>query len=357
MEFIRAKKIKKSIGRGFISLLLSAVLAFAAFSLSVSAEGAKERSFKYDGVKVYVGGFPFGVKFSTDGLLVVGTKNIISDGKEISPAEEAGIRAKDIITHINGSPAGTVSELCQQIEDCGGNAVDLTVTRDGKSITIKLTPKKEDGSRAYRAGLDLKDSMAGIGTVTYVKAEGGEYGSLGHGICDSATGSLMPLKKGSAIDVQIGGVIKGKSGKPGEIKGYFLSKRLGTVLSNTSCGVFGIFTDYDTNAEAVSVASRDEITEGKATIRCTLGDDGIKEYEIEISKIDKSSTDNKSFLITVTDKALKDRTGGIIQGMSGSPILQNGKLIGAVTHVLVSDPSKGYGIFIENMLDLADAAG
>lgn len=355
MEFIRAKNIKKSIGRGFISLLLSVVLTFAAFSLSVSAEGTKERSFEYDDVKVYVGGFPFGVKFSTDGLFVVGTKNIISNGKEISPAQSAGIRAKDIITHINSSPVSTVNELCEQIERIGENTAELTVVRDGKAITLKLKPAKEDGSGVYRAGLDLRDSMAGIGTVTYVKAESGEYGSLGHGICDSTTGSLIPLKKGSAINVQIGGVVKGKSGKPGEIKGYFLSKRLGTVLSNTSCGVFGIFADFDTSDQAVSVASRDEIKEGKATIRCTLGDDGIKEYEIEISRIDRSSTDNKSFVITVTDKALKDRTGGIIQGMSGSPILQNGKLVGAVTHVLVSDPSKGYGIFIENMLDQSEA--
>jgi stage IV sporulation protein B len=164
----------------------------------------------------------------------------------------------------------------------------------------------------------------------------------------------MPIKRGSAMEVAIGGVVKSKSGKPGEIMGQFLSKRLGNVRSNTECGVFGLFTSADGLGDPIPIAAKSEVKEGKAVIRTTLGDDGIKEYEIEISKINKDSTDNKSFVITVTDKTLKERTGGIVQGMSGSPIIQNGKLVGAVTHVLVNDPTKGYGIFIENMLNAAN---
>ena len=203
----------------------------------------------------------------------------------------------------------------------------------------------------FSLGIVLKDGAAGIGTITYIDPETGLFGGLGHGICDPETGVLMPLRSGSSMKVEIGGVIKGKSGRPGELKGYFLSERTGNVKSNTVCGVFGYFSSIPSLKDPIPVGNRDELKEGKATVYSTLGDDGIKAYEIEISKIDRGSTDNKSFVITVTDDQLKARSGGIVQGMSGSPIVQDGKLVGAVTHVLISDPTRGYGVFIENMLN------
>ena len=342
-KFLSKKAVKAFFKATLV--LISTVIILSSIGLSALAtdgEG-KER-------KLILGGFAFGVRFETKGVLVVVTSAFTSGGKEVNPAKEAGIKARDIIVAINGKEIGSASDVSGIVESSEGKALTVTVIRDGKELNFSLTPKMDDTDKVYKAGIELRDSMAGIGTVTYVDPESGEFGGLGHGICDPDTGVLMPLSRGSAIDVRIGGVVKGKAGKPGEIKGYFLSKRNGNVLSNTECGVFGYFAKIPETKTVLPVGSRNEIKDGKAEIYCTLGDDGVCKYEIEISKIDRKSTDNKSFIITVTDKALKERTGGIIQGMSGSPIVQNGKLVGAVTHVLVADPTKGYGIFIENML-------
>jgi stage IV sporulation protein B len=333
--------------------VLSAVIAVCSLLLSfcfisVSAEEKADIAEK----RLCVGGFAFGVRFGTAGVLVADTPCVISDGKKLCPALDAGIKVKDIITKVNGTEVNTAKSVSTLIEKCDGGA-DITVKRGENEITVKVIPVKEDVTGVYRAGLKLKDSMAGIGTVTYVDPQTGEFGGLGHGINDPETGVLMPLRSGSSMKVEIGGVIKGKSGKPGEIKGYFLSERTGNVKSNTVCGVFGYFSDLPKLGETVPVGTRDEIKEGKATVYSTLGDDGVKAYEIEISKIDRKGTDNKNFVITVKDPALIQRSGGIVQGMSGSPIVQNGKLVGAVTHVLISDPTRGYGVFIENMLDAA----
>ncbi len=314
---------------------------------------AEPRAFRYEGMCLCPGGCAFGVKFSTKGVLVVGMSSVkTADGKEVNPAEASGLKVKDVILTVNGKEIGSVKELEAAVTASEGNSLTLTVDRGGKSKTVTLSPAKtKDG---YKAGMWLRDSTAGIGTVTYVDPETGEFGGLGHGICDVDTGVLMPFDRGSVMKVAIGGVVKGQVGKPGEIKGYFKPDRCGSVMSNTHCGVFGVFSETPEDiSEAIPVGSRDDVKEGEAEIICTLGDDGPKHYKIEISKIDRDGTDNKNFVITVTDKTLKARTGGIVQGMSGSPILQNGKLIGAVTHVLVNDPAKGYGIFIENMLDAA----
>ncbi|MBQ8254297.1 MAG: SpoIVB peptidase [Clostridia bacterium] len=324
------------------SLLLSFCL------LSVSAAENTDQAER----RLCVGGFAFGVRFGTTGVLVLDTPSVISDGRKLTPALDAGIKVKDIIIKVNGTEVNTAESVSSLIESSTDGA-NITVRRGDSEITVKVIPVKEDVTGVYRAGLKLKDSMAGIGTVTYVDPQTGEFGGLGHGICEPETGVLMPLRSGSTLKVEIGGVIKGKSGKPGEIKGYFLSERTGNVKSNTVCGVFGFFSDLPDLGEAIPVGKRDEIKEGKATVYSTLGDDGVKEYEVEISKIDRTSNDNKSFVITVIDPVLKERSGGIVQGMSGSPIVQDGKLVGAVTHVLISDPARGYGVFIENMLNAA----
>ncbi len=307
---------------------------------------------KYEGKKLCVGGTAFGVKFFTKGVLVVGISSMKSQGKDVNPAHDAGIRVRDIIISVNGKEVDSVKEISEIIAASKGEAVKIILVRDRKEREATLIPKLDDKEQIYKGGMWLRDSTAGIGTVTYIEPKTGEFGGLGHGICDIDTGELMPLKRGSAMKVEIGGVVKGKQGKPGEIKGYFLPERCGSVMSNTVCGVFGVFSELPRSlSEPIDICLRDELKEGKAEIICTLGNDGPKTYTVEISKIDRDGTDNKNFVVKVTDEKLIERTGGIVQGMSGSPIIQNGKLAGAVTHVLVNDPTRGYGIFIENMLD------
>lgn len=332
-----------------LCLLLSTVTLLFCLVFSAGAEGSDASV-----TKVGVGGFAYGARFMTDGVLISGFSKISSNGNGVSPCEDCGMKIGDLIKEADGKEISGASELSDIISSCEGKALSIKAQRNGKDLSFSLTPVKEDGSGIYRGGMVLKDSMAGIGTVTYVKTESGEFGSLGHGICDSTSGVLVPLKKGSAMEAEIGGVVKGKAGAPGSVKGYFKSKRLGNVLSNTDNGVFGVFSDFPSDLEIMEVGKRTEVSEGKAEIRSTLGTDGIKSYEISISKINLSSKDNKSFMITVTDPILKDRTGGIVQGMSGSPIIQNGRIIGAVTHVMVNDPCRGYGIFIDNMLNAAE---
>ena len=201
----------------------------------------------------------------------------------------------------------------------------------------------------------MRDSTAGIGTITYYNPNTGEFAGLGHGICDVDTGELMPLLSGVVVDVNINDIIKGKSGEPGELKGSFSSVKTGEIYKNSGLGVFGkLNSTPDSIKSPMKAAGREEVTEGDAVILVNPDGKGIREYSVNLSKIDKYSDGTKCFVIEVTDKELISLTGGIVQGMSGSPILQNGKLIGAVTHVLVNDPTKGYGIFIENMLSEAE---
>lgn len=309
---------------------------------------------KLGDVEVIVGGAPFGVKLYTDGLLVIGFSEVNTGSGEISPAKRAGIRQRDIITAVDGKSVKTVDEFTAAVEASGGNELEITYKRKSNEYSVKVKPElsKQDGK--YKVGMWLKDSTSGIGTVTFALADSGEFAGLGHGICDSETGELMPLGEGIVTDVVISGIVKGISGTPGELKGYFTTGEIGKLICNTNCGVFGKYASAEHILEKckdkIKLGLRSDVSEGKATLRCTLDDSGVCEYEIAISAINTDGTDNKNFMITVTDPTLLEKTGGIVQGMSGSPIIQNGKLVGAVTHVLINDPTRGYGIFIENML-------
>ena len=235
----------------------------------------------------------------------------------------------------------------------GGKPVTITYMHGSEKKDVTLTPRYDRADGRYKTGLYVRDSGAGIGTVTFIRQNDHAFGGLGHGICDGESGKLIPMRRGTVTDVTVSGLSKGTSGTPGEIKGYFGTGKTGTLLNNTDCGVFGVFTAPPSgfDSESVEVASRFELKEGDAVVRCTLGTDGVHEYAVRISSIRSDATGPKCFTVKITDPALIARSGGIIQGMSGSPILQNGKLVGAVTHVLISDPTTGYGIFIENMLD------
>jgi stage IV sporulation protein B len=315
---------------------------------------AAAKNASYKDLRLYPGGLPFGVKFYTDGLIVIGFSDIEDGNGRSNPAYDAGLREKDVITKINGKPATGVSQLTEEVERTGGGELTLTCKRAGRDYVDHVTPKYSETEGRYRTGLPIRDSGAGIGTLTFIDPNSLAFGGLGHGICDGDTGELIPMDRGSVLNVTISGITKGASGAPGEIKGYFGSDKTGSLISNTACGVYGHLASLPDGLpeEPLPIAQRSELRDGDAYIYCTLDDSGIPcRYAVKISDINRSATGNKCFTVKVTDPKLIEKTGGIVRGMSGSPIIQNGKLVGAVTHVLVNDPTSGYGIFIENMLN------
>lgn len=298
----------------------------------------------------------FGVKFFTKGVIVVRLAEIETKNGFVSPAKEAGLMEGDIIQSVNDTEVNTVEEMANAIENSKGLPMTVVYIRDNEEKSCVMNPLLSLSDRKYKTGIWVRDSTAGIGTMTYYNPATGEFAGLGHGICDVDTELLMPLLSGSVVDVEITDIIKGRKGTPGELKGDFDTQKRGSIINNTSHGVYGVMdaAPSDVFRDSMEIALKDELKTGKAKILCELDENGIKEYEIEITKIKNDDENGKNFLISVTDEELLSKTGGIVQGMSGSPIIQNGKLVGAVTHVLVNDPSKGYGIFIENMLAEAE---
>ncbi len=290
----------------------------------------------------------------TKGILVVGTGSVEgADGLSHEPSENI-LKSGDYITAVNGHAVTQKEELIREVNHCGGNPVVLTINRGGSQTELLVSPT-QTGNEEYKLGLWVRDDTQGIGTLTYLDAEG-NYGALGHGISDVDTGTLMDLSGGTLYHTEILSVVRGMKGSPGEMAGvirYKNSEVLGTIDANTEEGIFGKITRRQeelVKQEPVEVAYKQEIVQGPATILSAV-DGEVKEYSIQIDKVRLNSQEpNKSMIISITDPELLSKTGGIIQGMSGSPILQNGKLIGAVTHVFIQDAAKGYGIFIENML-------
>ena len=301
--------------------------------------------------EVLVGGVPFGVRFFTDGVFIVGYCDVKTDAGDKNPAKDAGLAPGDCILEADGKALESAGDLAARIETCGEAPLRLTFRRGGEKKDVTLTPAKcaEDGR--HRMGLLVRDSGAGIGTVTYVLENSGAFGGLGHGICEGGTEEPMPLARGSVLGVTVSSVNKGAVGAPGELRGHFSAGKTGALLCNTPCGVFGVFAEPPEKlGQKLPVGHRDQVHNGAASVRCTLDDNQPREYAIEISAVNRSAEGNKCFTVKVTDEALLARTGGIVQGMSGSPVIQDGRLIGAVTHVLIGDPTTGYGIFLDNML-------
>ena len=307
--------------------------------------------------KLYPGGIPFGIKFITEGVLIVGFCDFKSGNTTVNPSSEAGLKIGDRILSVNEKRLNSAEELTKIVEQSGGKTLQIIYMRDGKERKTVLTPIFSASEGNYKTGIYVKDSGAGIGTVSYIDPETLEFGGLGHGICEGESGALIPINKGSIVDVNINGIKKGAVGTPGELRGYFSSGRVGSLFVNNDCGVFGSFAGLPKGlpSEPLPIGLKENLKNGKAYIYTTLDGCVPKQYEIEISNIKLSETHGKCFTVTVTDKALLEKTGGIVQGMSGSPIIQNGKLVGAVTHVLINDPTTGYGIFIENMLNASVA--
>lgn len=300
-------------------------------------------------------GTPFGIKMLTDGVVVTDFGTVNGEANSESPALIAGIKKGDIITSINDIPVCDSVSLSEAVQLSEGNCI-IDIVRGDKLLSVCAEPIKSDGDGRYKLGLWTRDSCAGIGTMTFYDPDSSIFGGLGHSVSDMSTGITLPLLEGEITAVTITDIRKGTGGVPGELCGAFISDtETGIVEINSDYGVFGHSDISPVLREPMEIAFSDEIKKGKATIYTTVSGMTPAEYEIEIEKIDYGSkSPSRNMTIRITDSNLLNATGGIVQGMSGSPIIQDGRIIGAVTHVLVNDSAMGYGIFIENMLDECD---
>ena len=304
------------------------------------------------------GGNAIGVKLNTKGVLVVAVTDVLGiDGKRYNPAKDAGIKTGDSILEINNikvKDAEHVVELLNQIQD---SKVKIIVERNKIRFETEVAPIKSMQDNCYRLGIWVRDKTAGIGTLTFYDDDSKIFGALGHGITDMDTGNLLNVEYGKIMNAKIANIEQGKRGSPGEIRGIFYETEnvLGEIVKNSPYGIYGVMNDEFmkfNKAKALPIGFKEEVKEGKAYILTTIDNDKTEKFEIEILKAQPQQFPNqKSMTIKVTDKRLLQKTGGIVQGMSGSPIIQDGKIIGAITHVFVNDPTKGYGIYIEWMLD------
>ncbi|MCR4645213.1 MAG: SpoIVB peptidase [Oscillospiraceae bacterium] len=298
-------------------------------------------------VMLIPGGEPFGVRMLMDGCMVIGFGEVSGQDGGSCPGQEAGLIEGDIIREADHVPVTSSGDLREAAS--AGETMLLTVCRDGKTLEVKLTPVWSVTDAAWQTGLWVRDSAAGIGTLTFYDPEDGSFAGLGHPICDPDTGCRIPLGSGEADSVTISGSIRGRPGTPGQLQGYFSADApLGTLTDNTSCGIFGT-ADALPETAAIPMALKQEVTLGDALILTTVSGGEPEPYTAKITAID-CRDETRNMIVEITDERLLAETGGIVQGMSGSPILQNGRLVGAVTHVFVSDPTRGYGIFAETMV-------
>ncbi len=316
--------------------------------------GTKKITVKEDR-QVWLGGQAVGVAMYTNGLFVTDTVAVENaEGKFITPAANAGIRKGDYIVSANGIKLDDVSTMDAVLKACNGEKITLGVQRDGTNFEVMITPVKSIEDQKYRLGLWMRDSAAGLGTVTYVDTRDNHYMALGHAICDGDSGKVLAVGNGRIVDCTISSVQKGTKGNAGELKGSFGvgAQVLGTIEENTQFGLKGTVDETFQKGELVKLGSKELVHEGAAEIYSTVDGTGVKKYQIEIVHVnDQTHPQEKSMVIKVTDPVLLEKTGGIVQGMSGSPIVQDGKLIGAVTHVMLSDSARGYGIFIDWMIN------
>lgn len=307
------------------------------------------------------GGNSIGVSLSTNGVLVVGTSEVVdSEGITYYPAMEAGLAPGDVIEKLNGIVVKDANHLSQLINKVKNKEVELQCRRGNKLFTTRTKPALDATDSKYRLGIWVRDSTAGIGNLTFIDPVSGYFGALGHAITDIDTGSIMSVKDGKVCESKVIDIKKGKKGQPGELIGSFSSNRMviGDIVKNTRHGIYGkakpLYSKI-VNNKPIPIAYQYNIYPGDAKILTTIDNEGVKEYDIKILKVNRQTQPGpKGLVIEITDPELLEKTGGILQGMSGSPIIQDGKLAGAVTHVFVNDPRKGYGIFIEWMLDEAN---
>jgi len=307
--------------------------------------------------KLVACGNTIGVNLKINGILVIGMADVLlKDGKRVAPAKDSGIKVGDFIIGVDDKAVNRIEELIEAIDASKGREIVIKYRRGEHIGECRVEPALSNEDKKYHIGLWVRDSTAGIGTLTFYNPRTMEFGALGHGITDIDTGTLMPVDEGEILDANILAIKKGKPGIPGELKGIFSSDRskLGVINKNNECGIFGVLNaNYARNMseKLYSIGLKAQVKEGPAKILANIDGKKVEEYDIEIQKVSRQALSNsKGMVIKITDPELLNKTGGIVQGMSGSPIIQDDKIIGAVTHVLVNDPTRGYGIFIENML-------
>ena len=297
-------------------------------------------------------GTPFGIKMVTDGVMVVGTGAVTDcNSRAVSPAQTAGIQEGDIILSINGEKISSKKQLTKLVESSAGQPLSLVVRRGEQLTSLHLSPVRSSLDNSYHLGLWVRDSSAGIGTMTFYDPNNGCFAGLGHAICDVDTGQLMPLSQGEIVEASIIGVHAGKSGSPGQLQGAFVANRsIGSLYTNSYNGVYGRLMNQPVDAQTIPMAQCQEVRQGPVKILTTVSGQKPQLFDACIEKISLSQDEpTKNMVLRITDPDLLELSGGIVQGMSGSPIIQDGMLVGAVTHVFVNDPTRGYGIFAENM--------
>lgn len=331
-------------GRYNISLKLFGLFNFKNVSLDV-----------IETVELIPCGIPIGISVETDGILVLGNNRITGyDGLNYEPAHNK-LKTGDYIVSVNNRKVMHKEELIEEIQKSQGNDLRLQIRRNGEIITVRITPVKTINGD-YKIGTWIRDDTQGIGTLTFISTNG-YFGALGHGITDIDTGLLMEINNGTIYDAEIMSIVKGKEGEPGELIGMIKQSdryKIGNITDNTYQGIFGTVNHrykFKDTFKPLKLGLKQEVKVGKAYVRCMVEGE-IIDYEIEIQKVDMSNSNHsKGLVIKITDERLLNATGGIVQGMSGSPIIQNNKIIGAVTHVFIQDLTKGYGTFIENMVN------
>ena len=326
--------------RKFYTFIAVIMLIMTVFSVNFTAFA--------DENYIYLGGIPAGFSIETRGATVVGVSDIVTTDGVYAPSKNADIRVGDVVLTVNEKEISGSKSIAEALKDCGGNPVEVKIEREGTVITKYVTPRVDyDGS--YKLGLFLRDNLSGIGTITYFTPNG-KYGSLGHPISDD-DGNILEIKGGTTYLCSIIGVVKGERGKAGELRGIFIDDTvIGDITENDETGIYGnVDKQYDYTVFEKKETGKATI--GKASIFTCIDGTAPKEYEISIVKIDDNNAENKNYVIKINDKILLAATNGILQGMSGSPIVQDGKIVGAVTHVFINDPTRGYGINIEKMLE------
>lgn len=311
-------------------------------------------------IKVIPGGQPVGVKLTTKGVMVVGTSLVnCIDEKQYNPSQDAGIEAGDTIIKINDIAVKDGEHVSRLINSSDGEAMKITLIRKDKEIQTNIKPVKSREDQQYKIGAWIRDSTAGVGTLTFYCPQSNTFGALGHPITDVDTGVILSVNSGKIVPSRIISIQPGLRGKPGELRGLFIDEEddLGTIYKNTPCGIYGSALKKIVNnlySDPIPICLQGQIKEGPAKILTTINDTEVKSYDIVIEKLTNQTKPNpKSMVIRVTDQELLEKTGGIVQGMSGSPIIQDDKLVGAVTHVFINRPDMGYGIYIEWMLQEA----
>ena len=311
-------------------------------------------------LEVFPGGIPIGVRVNSEGVLVVGYSDItINDEKQESPGKVGGLEIGDVILKVNGIEMDNAQDLLKTLKNLDKDVIKVDILRNGQNMTKVIKLQKEN-DKDYKIGLWIRDSTAGVGTLTFYDKATGKFGALGHPITDCDTNEKFLIKDGDVVESSIISVRKGEKGCPGELKGIFINENSpnGKIEKNTQSGIFGKINNSSNilkNSSPMRIGLRNEITEGKAKIITTIDENGPQEFDIEIEKLLTQNTPgSKSMVIKITDPRLLEKTGGIVQGMSGSPIIQNDKIVGAVTHVLINKPDTGYGIYIEWMLEDAE---